>query len=122
MTDKTRGFMNHCEAAFKLICPDNEPDPVGLKEMFIGCPNYKQACILIVSGLNIPAWEHPLHNYFDKCLIQYLKFAFPLSLTCPTNLVSTNISNHFSATSEVEAVTVYIERDIILGVILGSAN
>ena len=31
-----------------------------------GCPNYKQACIPIVSGLNISVWEGHLQDHFDK--------------------------------------------------------
>ena len=51
--------------------------------------------------------------------MQYLKFGFPLSIRCPTNLFSTDISNHFSATYEVQAVTDYIDKEVALGALLG---
>ena len=73
----------------------------------------KQARIPIISGLNIPACKVHLQDYFDKFLIKYLKFGFPLSLKCPTNLGKTH--NHFSAISKARAVTSYIEKEIALG-------
>ena len=129
--NKTKGFLNHNETAFEFIGPDREPVKLHSIDKYLqvaeiirntGCPNYKQARIPIISGLNIPAWEGLLQDYSDKFLIQYLKFGFPLSLRCPSNLGKMDIANHFSAISEATAVTSYIEKELALGAMVGPAN
>ena len=128
---KTRGFLNHSQATFTFNGPDRDPIRLHSIDKYLqvaevirgsGCPNYREACIPIVSSLNIAAWEEHLQGYFDKFLIQSLKFGFPLSLKCPMNLAKTDITNHFSATSEAKAVTKYIEKEIELGAMLVFAN
>ena len=60
-------------------------------------PNYQEARIPIVSGLNINGWEKYLQGYLDDRLIQYIRFGFPLLIHGHSELYNTDIHNHRSA-------------------------
>ena len=60
-------------------------------------PNYREARITIVSGLNVNMWKKYLQNYPDDRLIQYIRFGFPLSIHNRSELHNTDVCNHQSA-------------------------
>ena len=129
--DKQFGFPNHKHPTFQFMGPDREPVHIRTIEEHLhiaeiirqtGVPNYAQARIPIVSGLNLEAWEQALTDYPDKILIHYIKFGFPLSITSPDSLHVTDIINHASATSFPEHIQEYIDKESSLGAMLGPAN
>ena len=98
---------------FEFIGPDREVVSIRNADQYPdiarivlnkGQPNYKQARIPIKSGLNLGTWESRLSSYPDKCLFQYLKFGFPLSISDAARLGNKNIINHFSAKQFPKAV------------------
>ena len=103
--EKTKGFVNHIVSIFQCIGPHRAPVDISIVEQCveianviraIGVPNYRQARIPLVSGLNIEAWEAYLKDYPDPLLIEYLKFAFPLSMLEQNTLNTTTVVNHHS--------------------------
>ena len=81
-------------------------------------PNYLGARIPVESQLNIHAWESLLEGYWDKQLLECLKFGFPLGFnrTCP---LSHDKNNHKSAVLFPEHVEKYIEDEQKFGAIIG---
>ena len=43
-----------------------------------GCYNYQLARVKVPTELNIPYWMALCVNYYDKLLLEYLEYAFPL--------------------------------------------
>ena len=64
-------------------------------------------------------WEYHLSGYPDKRILQYLRYAFPLSLTENVQLNSQHVTNHYSALAYPEAVTEYLLKEVRLGAMLG---
>ena len=73
------------------------------------------ARIPIKSGLNVQAWEHYLHDYADKCLLQYIRFGFLLSLIAPHELCKKEAINHYSAIQYPSQVQEYLNKEKALG-------
>ena len=71
------------------------------------------------SGLNLEAWNRLLFGYPDRKLLQYLAFAFPLSLSEPETLSNKAIKNHTSALQYPEAVDRYLAKELEAGAIIG---
>ena len=76
--DKNTGFLNHAPAKFQFIGPDRAPVNINSINKCLhvadvirgtGVPNYRQARIPLVSGLNIGKWESELRDYLDQILI-----------------------------------------------------
>ena len=100
---KSIGFLNHHPKEFTFIGSDRAPQHIdsidaysGIAEIIrnTGVPNYAQARIPLISGLNINEWERELRDYHDPFLLQYLKFGFPLSLVHSHELSNNTVSNH----------------------------
>ena len=53
-----------------------------------GKPNFLQAHIPIQSQLKVGAWEEALGDYWDKQLIELIKFGFPLDFTVLVTLAN----------------------------------
>ena len=126
--DKTKGFINHKTANFTFIGPDRAPVDITTIEQCIkvantirstGVPNYCEARIPLVSGLNIKAWETYLRDYPDTLLIEYLKFGFPMSISNNDALNITSVVNHHSATQFTDEVDEYFKKELEKGAILG---
>lgn len=62
-----------------------------------GKPNYQIAKLPIPSGINVRNWEPLLKNYFDKQIIEYLEFGWPITYIATTPPLPT-YKNHSSAT------------------------
>ena len=116
---KTRGRLVHQSTNFQFIGPDREPMDLSNVQEFLeiahivnetGTSKYKQARIPVKSGLNIEAWEENLVNYPDNRLIEYLRFAFPMSIRKGKNLCGGEIRNHYSALHHPEAVIQYLDK------------
>ena len=129
--DKTVGFLNHTVGEFSFTGPDRAPvDITSVEQCFhiaeviasTGCPNYAQARIPLISGVNIQEWEKESIDYPDKMLIEYLKFGFPLSLANPDNLHNTKIVNYHSAVQYSGAVNDYLCKETALGAIVGPVD
>ena len=106
---KTVGYSALEATDFKFIGPDWPPVDINSIDtclqvadaiLFTNKPNYREARIPIVSGLNIRAWETYLKGYPDDRLIQYIRFGFPLSIqSCIIRIyVITNRHCHFQMT------------------------
>ena len=126
---KTRGFLAHTSMEFKFIGPDRAPPPTTTTLLdyihmatviqATGLPNYKLARFPIQSGLNIQAWRHHLKGYYNKKLLEYLTYGFPLSLHTDTCLNNTSVANHYSAKQFPADIKLYLDKEISLGAILG---
>ena len=81
-------------------------------------PNYLGARIPVPSHLNIHAWETLLEGYWDRQLLECLKFGFPLGFNRTCSL-SHDKDNHKSATQFPDHVTRYIEEEKQFGAIIG---
>ena len=123
--DKTVGFLNHTVVEFSFTDPDRPPvDITSVDQCFhiaeiiagTGCPNYAQARIQLISGLNIQEWEKELVDYPDKMLIEYLKFGFPYHYLLIA--FTTLIKNHHSALQYLSAVNDYLRKEMALGAIV----
>ena len=71
--------------------------------------NYLGACVPVPSEMYIHIWESLLEGYWDKQLLECLKFGFPLGFnrTCP---LKHDKENHKSAVEFPEHVSKYIEE------------
>ena len=87
-----------------------------------GVLNYQMAKIPIKSGLNVDAWEHHLCDYADKCLLQYIKFGYPLSISNPQELCNKEVNNHYSACQYPKHVQQYLDKEKEFGALLGPVN
>ena len=101
LPSKTIGFLNHHSKEFIYIGPDRAPQNIESIDAYLkiadiirdtGVPNYAQARIPLISGLNINEWERELRDYHDPLLLQYLKFGFPLSLVHSHELSNNTVS------------------------------
>ena len=81
-------------------------------------PNYLGAHIPVTSQMNIHAWESLLEGYWDKQLLECLKFGFPLGFnrTCP---LKHDKENHKLAVEFPEHVTKCIGEEQKFGGIIG---
>ena len=81
-------------------------------------PNYLGARIPVRSQLNISHWESTLSEYWDKQLLECIRFGFPLGFNrlCP---LRHDIGNHKSALEFPEHVDKYIEEEQKFGAIIG---
>ena len=142
--DQSRGVMPNQSDAYELWCqqskvtfgfvPLSDPimpatskvsnkvvaDPIELHEEVKKqkLPNYLGACIPVESQLNVQAWESLLEGYWDKQLLECIKFGFPLGFnrTCP---LRHDVQNHKSAMEFPEHVAKYIEEEQHFGAIIG---
>ena len=122
------GFLSHEDTSFEFIGPDRLPVCIDSVEKCIeianiirttGVPNYRMACIPIISNLNTEAWERELSAYPDKHPLQYIKFGFPVSIGHPNLLINTKVVNPHSALQYPDAIAKYIAKEQSFGTILG---
>ena len=74
--------------------------------------------IPVRTQLHVEAWEQYLHCYWDKQLIDLLRFGFPLDFDRRVILKSTDI-NHTSALKHSDHVSRYFSEEIKYGAIWG---
>ena len=82
-------------------------------------PNYWEARIPIVSGLNVTVREKYFHDYPDDRLIQYIRFGFPLSIHNCSQLQNRDVCNHHSALQYPNDIQTYLHKEIEMGAMLG---
>ena len=116
---------------FSFISSDREPTKIDSIDKLLkitdiilstGVANDQMARVPDESGLNVQAWEGYLHDYADKCLLQYIKFGFPLSLINPYELCNKEVINHYSAIQYPSQVQEYLDKEKALGALLGPVN
>ena len=83
-----------------------------------GKPNFLQARIPIQSQLKVGAWEEALGDYWDKQLIELIKFGFPLDFNRACDL-GKYTGNHSSAVDCPKDIEAYIEEELQYGALLG---
>ena len=83
-----------------------------------GKPNFLQARIPIQPQLNIKAWEKALVGYWDRQLLELIKFGFPLDFNRACSL-GQYTGNHSSANDFPEDIEAYLEEELAYGAILG---
>ena len=79
--------MNQEATGFSFMAPDRGPIETDSVEKLI-----KTAHVILSTG--VPNY---LCSYADKCLLQYIKFGYLLSLNNPHELCNKEVINHFSA-------------------------
>ena len=98
-------------------------DDISLLELYgqvkaKNAPNILGACIPLISQLNVSKWEEYLDTYWDKQLLQFLKFGFPTGFNRDCQLHHT-LDNQKSATEYPDHVQAYLEEEVALGAIVG---
>ena len=83
-----------------------------------GKPNYLQARIPIQSQLNVKQWEEALVGYWDRQLLDLLKYGFPLDFNHSCDL-GKYTGNHSSATDFPEDIEAYLQEELSYGALLG---
>ena len=84
-----------------------------------GLPNYLGCRIPVQSQLNIANWHLNLTEYWDKQLVEFLEFGFPLDFDRKTTLKSIEI-NHKSADQFKDQIGKYIQEELHFNAIYGS--
>ena len=75
-------------------------------------PNHRLARIHVKSSLNIPNWELYLSDYFDKQVIDFLQFGFPLSVSRQGFVHLEGSYNHSTAIKFDAHVTKYFDQEL----------
>ena len=83
-----------------------------------GKPNFLQARIPIQSQLKVEAWEEALGDYWDRQLLELIKFGFPLDFNRACDL-GQYTGNHSSAVDCPRDIEAYIEEELQYGALLG---
>ena len=82
-------------------------------------PNCMGYRVPVPSTMNISAWEVHLQNYYDKQLIDFLKYGFPLDMVHNAIIDSKFIDNHPTAGQYPQDIGKYIHKEIQHHAILG---
>ena len=83
-----------------------------------GRHNFLQARIPVESQLKVEAWEEALGDYWDRQLLELIKFGFSLDFNRACNL-GEYTGNHSSAIDCPKDIEAYIEEELHYGVLLG---
>ena len=81
-------------------------------------PNFLQACLPVKSQLNVKVWEAELGDYWDKQLVQLIKFGFPLDFNRACELKQDG-GNHKSAIKCPKDIKAYLTEELQNKAILG---
>ena len=98
-------------------------DPYVLADMVASAkpsPNYVHRSVLVLSSLNLDAWEkyYDIYAPSDPNLLLQLKHGFPTGVQDPSHL-SVPFTNHATARNHPHIVEDYINKHIASGAILG---
>ena len=83
-----------------------------------GKPNFLQARIPIQSQLNVEQWEKALVGYWDRQLLDLLKYGFPLDFNRACDL-GQYTGNHSSAIEFPKDIEAYLQEELSYGALLG---
>ena len=83
-----------------------------------GTHNFMQAQIDIPSQLKVEAWEANLKDYWDKQLLQLIRYGFPLSFDHNIALRPSD-TNHSSAKHHPKDIEIYLNEEKAFNAILG---
>ena len=83
-----------------------------------GKRNYLQARIPIQSQLNVKQWEKALVGYWDRQLLDLLKYGFPLDFNRSCDL-GQYTGNHSSAIDFPKDIEAYLQEELSYGALLG---
>ena len=81
-------------------------------------PNFLGARIPVKSQLNIDQWQTYLVDYWDKQLLEFLQFGFPLGFNRQCPLKNDN-TNHKSAMEYPQDIDAYLTEERDFGAIIG---
>ena len=83
-----------------------------------GCYNYLGARISLDSQLNVDKWREYLCEYWDKQLLEFIQFGFPMGFNreCP---LRHDAENHSSATDYPSDIQAYLDEEVAFGAIIG---
>ena len=98
-------------------------DPISLADMVSRAkpgPNFIQKSVLVISSLNLQAWEkyYDIYAPSDPSLLDQLRYGFPTGVEDPSKL-SVPFTNHASSRSHPHIVEEYINKHIQSGAIFG---
>ena len=117
------GFIIHTEP----ILPENTeisavttqcPIELHRKVKLYNKPNFLGARIPVHSQLNVDQWKRYLVDYWDKQLLEFLQFGFPLGFNRQCPLKSDN-KNHKSAVEYPKDIDAYLTEEREFGAIIG---
>lgn len=77
-------------------------------------PNAFSLCLLVLSTLNIPKWQHCRTTYHDRDLCDFLEFGWPIGYTKRTPSQSSH-QNHGSALAQPGVIDAFLEKECTLG-------
>ena len=83
-----------------------------------GRPNFLEARLPVKSELKVEEWEIILQNYWDKQLIDFIRFGFPLDFNRDSKLICDK-QNHASAVQFPSDVEKYLEEEKRYAAIVG---
>ena len=84
-----------------------------------GVHNYQGIRSPLTSVFNLKYIQEEIRSYYDKKLLDYLTFGFPLGRDRSKPIISPAQDNHSSAREWPEAVTEFIKEELDQGALLG---
>ena len=81
-------------------------------------PNFLGTRIPVPSQLNVNQWKHYLVDYWDKQLLEFIQFGFPLGFNRQCTLKSDS-NNHKSAVEYPKDIDTYLTEERQFGAIVG---
>lgn len=83
-----------------------------------GQHNFAECKIPIPSNFHIPFWEEQLVDYWDREVVEFIKYGFPVSFKGPVPPVRT-VKNHKGATDFPQFMDKYIDKEVALSATMG---
>ena len=80
---------------------------------------YQQARIKVPTDLNIANLRALCANYYDKLLLEYLEYGFPLCVNKETFVFNNNVVNHPSAEQFPDDIEAYFGKELENRAIVG---
>ena len=83
-----------------------------------GCQNFMHTLIPVKTQLNIDQWQKVLVDYWDRQILELIRFGFPLDFN-RSCVLKCDRENHTSAIDYPRHVEAYLTEEIHYGAILG---
>ena len=83
-----------------------------------GVPNFLNALIPVATQLKLEAWSRHLPTYWNRQLVDLIRFGFPLDFDRSSKLRST-YGSHTSATKYLLHVDNYVQEELKYGALYG---
>ena len=84
-----------------------------------GCYNYQRARVKVPTDFNIANWRALCVNYYDKLLLEYLEYGFPLCVDRKSFVFNNNVVNHPSTNQFPDDIDAYFVKELKNRAIVG---